>query len=327
MQVLVSGATGFLGSHVVERLLSDGHDVRALARPSSDIRFLQTTGAVIVRGDVTDVDSLRPAAEGCDAVVHTAAVLGEWQPWDVFFRVGVRGTRNMLDAAVAAGARRFVHVSSIAVYGSRLHGRVLHEYDPYDHNPEPWNHYVREKVQSERLAFQYQERGAIDVTAIRPSVIWGPRDRAAFPRTRELLRGPLAAMVGRGRNRIPSVSASDVADVCLRAATSPAAPGRAYNISSDETYTQQDLIRLLAGVIGIEIPRFHVPFGVAMAAATLLESMARLLRQSNPPALTRFNLLISASDILVDSSLAREQLGWSQLQSVRDAIREAAALG
>ncbi len=325
MKAFVSGATGFLGSHVVERLLLHGHEVQALARPSSDTRFLESTAARIVRGDVTDVASLKRAVAGCDTVIHTAAVVGEWQPWDEFYRVGVMGTRNMLDAAIAAGVRRFVHVSSIAVYGLQLHGRVVHEYDPYEHHPEPWNHYVREKVQSERLAFRYYERGAIEVTAVRPSVIWGSRDRAAFPRMSDLLKGPLAGVIGRGRNRIPSVSAPDVADVCLRAAAAPLAAGRAYNVSSAETHSQSELMRLIAGLIGVRAPRIHVPFGVAMKTAAALETAGHQLRRREPPPLTRFNLLIAASDTLVDATLAREQLGWVERQSVPEAIREAAA--
>ncbi len=324
MRVLVSGATGFVGSHVVDHLIAAGHEVRALARPSSDTRYLETTAAAIVRGDLADAASLQAAAVGCEAVVHTAAVVGEWGAWELFYRVGVQGTRNLLDAVVAAGARRFVQLSSIAVYGSRLHGRTLHEFDRYDNRPEPWNHYVREKVQSERLAFQYQVRGQLEIVAVRPSVIWGSRDRTAFSRTRDLLRGPMAAVIGRGLNRVPSVSVHDVADLCVRALTVPGAAGRAYNISSDEPITQTALMGVFAKCTGAPIPSRHVPFGAAMSMATVLETAVHLLRRKNPPAVTRFNLLIAAADTLVDTTLAREELGWRQLQSVPDAIREAA---
>ncbi len=324
MRVLVTGATGFVGSHAVDRLLAAGHEVRALARPSSDTRYLETTAAVITRGDLADAGSLMAAASGCDAVVHTAALVGEWGTWELFYQVGVQGTRNVLDAAVAAGVRRFVQLSSIAVYGSRLHGRTLHEFDRYDDRPDPWNHYVREKVQSERLAFQYQVRGQLEIVAVRPSVIWGSRDRTAFSRTRDLLRGPLAAVIGKGLNRVPSVSVHDVADVCLRSLTVPAAAGRAYNVSSDEPITQNELMGVFAECTGAAIPSRHVPFGVAMSMATVLEAAAHLLRRKDPPAVTRFNLLIAAADTLVDTTLARDELGWRQLQSVPDAIREAA---
>jgi nucleoside-diphosphate-sugar epimerase len=256
--------------------------------------------------------------------VHTAALVGEWGPWELFYQVGVQGTRNVLDAAIAAGARRVVQLSSIAVYGMRVQGRALHEFDPYDNRPEPWNHYVREKVQSERLAFQYQSRGQLEVVAVRPSVIWGSRDRTAFARTRDLLRGPLAGVIGKGLNRVPSVSVHDVADLCVRAVTVPKAAGRAYNISSDEPITQIELMRVVAACTGAPVPSRHVPFGVAMSIATAMETMAHLTRRKNPPALTRFNLLIAASDILVDTTLARDELGWHQLQSVPDAIREEA---
>mgnify|MGYP001793118472 CR=1 FL=1 len=101
MRVLVTGATGLLGSHVVEALLAVGHEVRALVRPTSDVSFIKTTGATIVQGDLDDPSSLRAAADSCDGVIHTAAVVGEWQPWSEFFRVGVLGTRTLLSAARA----------------------------------------------------------------------------------------------------------------------------------------------------------------------------------------------------------------------------------
>lgn len=325
MKALVTGATGFVGGHLVERLAAEGHTVRALARRTSDVSLLRALDVEIVYGDVTDAASLEAAAAGCETVFHTAAVVSGWGHWEDFYRVGVFGTQNALNAAAAVGARRFVHLSSIAVYGSRVDGRVLQEAAAYAYRPETWNHYVREKVQSERLVFQAHARGAVAATAIRPPLIWGSRDRTAFPTALALLGSPLAALIGRGDNRLPCVGVRDVVDVCLRAALEPAAAGRAYNVASEQQFTQRQLFALLAGATGSRPPRRHVPLRVAYALGAALERAYTLTRRRSAPPLTRLNALLIASDVRLDCALARSELGWRQAQSVPDAIAEAAA--
>ncbi|MHB8576615.1 MAG: NAD-dependent epimerase/dehydratase family protein [Dehalococcoidia bacterium] len=324
MRVLVTGATGLVGSHVVTALGAAGHHVRALVRPASDQRALRNSGAEVFIGDVTDQDSLAPAVVGCDAVVHTAALVSDWAPWEQYFLVGVRGTRNVLDAAVRAGVKRFVHLSSIAVYGADLHGHLLRESDPYEHQPPNWAPYVRQKVLSEQLAFGYHRRHEIEVTAIRPSAIWGAGDRTFYPRLSALLGSPLSVIVGRGSNRIASVSARDVADVCCRAAALAIASGRAYNVSSERELTQREIYGLIALASGKPAPSRHISARVAFGAAAAAESVYAAAHFTRTPPLTRFGLLLIASDTRVDSSLARADLGWREVQSVSDAIRESA---
>ncbi len=114
---LVTGATGLLGSHIVEQLCKRGLPVRALVRPGSDISWLKTQGVELAAGDITDPASLRAACQGVDVVYHAAAKVGDWGPWQEFQRITVDGTRNVVEAAVAAGVRRLVHISSIRAYG------------------------------------------------------------------------------------------------------------------------------------------------------------------------------------------------------------------
>src|SRR5262249_61703358 len=114
---LVTGATGLLGSHIVEQLRKQGKSVRVLLRRGADRSWLDTQGVEYVQGDVTDPVSLRQACEGVDVVYHAAARVGDWGPWEEFQRITIDGTQNLVDAGIAAGVRRFVHVSSISVYG------------------------------------------------------------------------------------------------------------------------------------------------------------------------------------------------------------------
>jgi nucleoside-diphosphate-sugar epimerase len=325
MRVLVTGASGLAGSHAVERLLAGGHTVRALVRPTSDLRFLRGLDVELTTGDVTAPETLAAAVAGCEGIIHTAAVVGGWGRPEAFFRVGVLGTRNLLIAARDAGVRRFVHLSSIAVYGDDLDGRLLRETDPYGYRPRTWNHYVREKVQSEQIVFSYHLRGWLETTAVRPSVIWGARDRIAFPTAAALVGGPFAAIVGRGRNRIPCAGVRDVADVAVRALESPRAAGRAYNVSSGREITQRQLYRLIARALGRRVPRLHVPPWFAFGLATLCEGAYCAARIDGPPPLTRFNVGLIASDVRVDCAAARDELGWRELHPVPQAIAEDAA--
>ncbi|HEY7294334.1 MAG TPA: NAD-dependent epimerase/dehydratase family protein, partial [Dehalococcoidia bacterium] len=221
--------------------------------------------------------------------------------------------------------RRFVQLSSIAAYGDRLSGRLLRETDPYGYRPAPWNDYVREKVQSERLVFAYHTRGWIEAVALRPSVIWGARDRTAYPTAAALVRSSFAALIGSGGNRIPCVGVRDVADAALRALIVPQAAGRAYNVSSAQQITQRGLYRLVARTLGRPVPRLHVPFHLAYGLAGACEAAYRLAHRDGPPPLTRFNVGLIAADVRVDCSLAQEELNWRERHPVPQAIAEAAA--
>jgi nucleoside-diphosphate-sugar epimerase len=123
MKVAVTGSTGLVGSHLVECLLEQGHEVRALTRKTSDTSHLKTTGAEIVIGDVKDYDSLKPLVQGIDIVFHTAAkVMPGWGKWEEFESCIVKGTENMLNASIEAGVSRFLYFSSEDVYGENLFG-------------------------------------------------------------------------------------------------------------------------------------------------------------------------------------------------------------
>ncbi|HEX5580839.1 MAG TPA: NAD-dependent epimerase/dehydratase family protein, partial [Gemmatimonadaceae bacterium] len=181
---LVTGATGLVGSHLVERLRAGGWTVRALTRnPSAARGALAALDAEPVAGDVLDAQSFADAARGCDAVVHAAALITARGGWDAYDATNVRGTRNAVAAARAAGAR-LLHVSSVAVYGAGTryghgdHGTT--EDLPLAALPvHEW--YARSKRESEALVLDAHRRGELWAAAIRPSVLYGPRDRQFVP--------------------------------------------------------------------------------------------------------------------------------------------------
>ncbi|HVU03878.1 MAG TPA: NAD-dependent epimerase/dehydratase family protein [Polyangiaceae bacterium] len=323
MNVLVTGASGFIGGHVAEALVAAGHAVTALVRPTSDRALLERLGVSFAVGDVTDLGSLERAMSGIDSVVHTAAVVSMYGPWEDYRRVGVAGTQNVVDAASGARVSRFVHVGSIAVYGFRHPSGVsLHEGMPLDLDPEPWNHYVREKALSEKIVWSAHEERRLAVTSIRPSVVVGPRDRNVVTRFMRMLDLPLNGTIGTGKNRVGLIVVQDLAELVVRALGADVAVGKAYNASGTETITQREIYALYAREAGKRLQPFFAPYPLAFAGTRLLEGVYRLAGRREEPPFAKIGVPIFGKDFTVDTELAARDLGFRATSSYEWAIRD-----
>lgn len=326
MRALVTGASGFVGSHLVDLLLENGWQVRGLVRRHAHRRWRWRWQGEVepAVGDVYDVESLRSAAAGVDVVFHLAARVTDWGRWGEFAGATINGTRNMLRAAAEAKVGRFVHFSTVNVYDdrfARLH-RVLTEDAP--RNPpgdRHFGHYARAKAMAEELVWKCHDSGCMEVTVLRPSLIYGPRDGSILPRLIEYLRSPLATWIGRGNPVIDPIEVTDVARCALAAATSEQSIGRAYNVSPPNEIGVRDFYRSLCRALDIPPPRFTIPY-TAIAGLTLLtENVARLLRTRNPPMLTWAGLALFTEDRHYDSSRAERELGWRASITLDDGLR------
>ena len=308
---LVTGGTGLLGSHIVEKLTDAGQPVRALVRPGSDTAFLESRGVELARGDVTDRDSLAKAFEGVTTVYHAAAQVGDWGKWENFVRVTIEGTRNMLDAASAAGVGRFLHVSSISAYGHPDGaGLVLDETAPLGVNLHKWSYYSRAKVEAETMAWQYHKEGKVPLTVVKPSWLYGERDRASMPRLIRAIRAGKAKLIGDGSNRLNLTYAGNEAEGCILAATNEKALGEAYNLSCDGEITQAGYINKVAEVLGCPPVKKKVPYRVAHSAAFLMELFGHMVGRKKPPLVTRYSVWLIGRRCFFSPEKARRQLGW-----------------
>jgi nucleoside-diphosphate-sugar epimerase len=324
MKTLVTGATGFIGSHLVDRLLEHGDTVRALVRASSDVSYLKERGVELVSGDITDPASLAAAVAGVDVVYHTAAMVSEWGPWRDFETVTIEGTRNVLGAAAGAGVPRFLHVSTDGVYAHRYLGKRMTEETPLETRFAWWDYYRRSKLAAERLAWRYHADGRLAVTAVRPGVVLGERDRATQPGVVAFLRSKSAAYLGSGRNRLPCVYAGDVAALCRLAASEEKAAGQTYNAVSQETVTQRDLLAAIAEESGVELPRRALPLTLLYVIALGMELASVLGGHRSRPSMSRFGLTMIGQDYQEDASKAKRELGWEATTPMREAVRRAA---
>jgi nucleoside-diphosphate-sugar epimerase len=324
MKTLVTGATGFIGSHLVDRLLGHGDTVRALVRPSSDVAYLQERDVELVSGDITDPASLAAAVAGVDVVYHTAAMVSDWGPWRDFETVTIEGTRNVLEAAAGAGVPRFLHVSTDGVYAHRYLGKRMTEETPLETRFAWWDYYRRSKLAAERLAWRYHADGRLAVTAVRPGVVLGERDRATQPGVVTFLRSKSAAYLGSGRNRLPCVYAGDVAALCRLGASEEKAAGQVYNAVSHEVVTQRKLLAAIAEESAAELPKRALPLTVLYVIALGMELASVLGGQRSRPSMSRFGLTMIGQDYQEDASKAKRELGWEATTPMREAVRRAA---
>lgn len=268
---LVTGATGLVGSHIVDRLLADGWSVRALARSPELASGFLPAGVAVVQGDVLDERSFERAASGCHVVFHSAAHVIASGGWDAYRVTNVDGTRNAIAAAARAGAR-LLQVSSVAVYGSahrydasRL-GKRTDESTPLAPLPER-AYYARSKRESEDLVLRAHLEGRVWATAIRPDVVYGPRDRQFIPRIAKVI-GPFPIpLIRGGRSTMAIVHAANVAEGAVLAATSDIAGGKAYNLANDYDVTVRRFFEL-AGE-GLERRPTFVPIPMWTARTAL----------------------------------------------------------
>ncbi|HZW34077.1 MAG TPA: NAD-dependent epimerase/dehydratase family protein [Isosphaeraceae bacterium] len=320
-RVLVTGATGLLGSHLAERLTARRHRVRALVRPRSRTEFLESLGAEIVRGDLTDPASCAAALEDVAQVYHCAAKVGDWGAWREFQVGCLDATRTLAEAAVAAGVGRFLHISSTSAYG-HPHDRAtpVDETEPLGQNVWFLDHYTRSKVECERLLWTMADEGGLPLTVIRPSWLFGERDRTTVPRfLREFGRGRML-VVGRGENPLSAVYAGVVADAAILAANDPDSRGEAYNITNQGRITQQEFLDLFADALGLPRVRRHVPYRLAYAGGFLLEMQDRLLRRVRPPRVTRYGAWLLGRSLEYSTEKARTRLGWQPALGYRESI-------
>jgi nucleoside-diphosphate-sugar epimerase len=322
MRALVTGATGLVGSYLCERLRADGWDVRALVRDEARARWL--AGVELVRGDTTDAASFAAAAAGRDVVFHAAAAITPTGGWEAYRVPNVLGTQAAVDAARGAGAR-LLHVSSVAVYGGRARyetsGPVSEE-----HAGAPLaddEHYARSKRESESIVLGAHRRGAVWATAIRPCVVYGRRDRQFVPRIARILRFGVAPLLGGGRAALPLVHAANVADAAVRAATTDAAGGAAFNVANDDTVTFADFVRLAGVGLGRRILTIPTPIAVAVAGLALARLVAG--RRDGVATMARASVDFLTRGNPFTSRRAFEVLGWTPLVRHEQGVPEAFA--
>ena len=319
IETLVTGASGFVGHHLIEALQTRGYGVRVLALPTENTTSLERTHVSIYRGDVRLPETLVEPMHGVDAVYHLAAIHGLWRPKQDYYAVNVAGTENVCQAALAAGVRRLIHVSSWSVYGMAL-GQAVNEDFPLKPIPDP---YALTKAEADKLVQRYIVQDRLPAVIVRPGTMFGPGDQVNFGRMADRLRAGRAVIIGSGRNALPFVYVTDVVDGMLLAADQEQAIGGVYNLSTDQPLTQEELWRAIAQEIGANPPRLHVPYHALHALAFFAERCLTL-GPRRQPLITRLGVKLFGSDNRHSIEKARRELGYTPRVRLREGVRRAA---
>lgn len=325
MKALVTGGTGLIGSHLAARLAAEGDDVRALARPQSDVSHLRTLGVEVVRGNLEDPTSLERALDGIEVVHHNAARVSDWGRWKDFAGVAIDGTARLLEAAERAGVSRFVHMSSAGVYGlRRIRGRRVDEGTPTQRPPR-FDPYARSKILSEQVVLRGCARGGVGVTVLRPTFVYGPRDRTILPRLVRLLREERLVVAGHGHNPLHLIHAADVARAAARASRTPAAAGRVYLLDGRKEISQRDFLVAVAEGVGAPPPARRLPIPVLWGLAVGQEGLHRLARSPEAPSRTRYLVALCGGEAHFDTSRAERELGFKPRIPIRQGLADTLA--
>lgn len=317
MKALITGATGFIGSHLAERLAAEGTDVRILCRETSNRRWIDHIGAEIVVGSMSNVESLHRAVEDVDYVYHIAGVVAS-RDREGFFRGNVESTRNLLQAVaeVNPGLQRFVHSSSQAAVGPA----------PSAENPadESWplrpiTTYGESKAAAEEVVREFSDR--LPVTIVRPPAVYGPRDVGIYTFFQVAARG-IAPLIGSDRKLVSLVHVDDLVSGFILAGTKEAGVGQTYFISSEELYDWRQVGNVTARILGRKRPLYlSIPHPVVHAVAALSGSLGRF--RKTPPILDREKGRDITQPFWICSvEKARNELGYRQQTSIEEGVRQ-----
>jgi nucleoside-diphosphate-sugar epimerase len=320
---LITGATGFVGSHLAEACAARGVPVRALARSRSDTAQLEKQHAAIVHGDLTDPAAVREAVRGVEVVLHCAAKVGDWGPVEGYRAVNVEGLRGLLEACRGQPLKRFVHFSSLGVYAAR------HHHGTDESEPLPRHHvdgYTQSKVEAEELALRYHREHGLPVVVLRPGFVYGPRDRTVLPKLMDNLRLRKVNYIGSGRQALNTIFVGNLVAAAFLAADRPQAVGQIYNLTDGEAVSKRRFIEGIADGVGLPHPNpVHVPLWLARAIAWWKEGRARRRRSPKPPRLTQGRLKFLGLNLDFSIDKARRELGYRPRYSFDEGLKETVA--
>jgi len=318
MKVLVTGATGFVGSHVAERLVADGHSVRTIVRATSDTSFVDKLGIEKIVGDLTVKDCVKRAVEGVEAVVHCAAKVGDWGPVEQYRAVNVDAFRTLLEAAAEVGLRRFVYISTLGVYEARDHrGTDESEEPPAEH----MDGYTQTKVEAERLALQFHRERGLPIVILRPGFVYGPRDRTVLPRLLESIHVGRFRYFGSGEQAMNCIYVGNLVEAVMLALEKDEAVGEVFNLTDDEPVSKRRFVGTAAKLAGYPEPTRSIPLWLARLLAAVMETIAKLKGSDKAPLVNKARVKFLGLNLDFSCRKARERLGYRPKWSFEEGMR------
>lgn len=310
----MTGGTGFTGGHLCKRLVQNGYLVNVLVRDSKSSSELDKLGIELSFGDLRDRESLERAARGVDTVYHLAALYRSENFSDKeFWETNVQGTKNLLEAAIKSGVKRFLHCSTVGVHG-HIVSPPADENSPYA----PGDIYQKSKAEGESIVRQYMNENKISIVIFRPCGIYGPGDLRFLKLLKAIKKG-FFLMIGSGEVYFHMIYIDDLIDGILLCGTKKEAIGNVYILGDESYVTINRLVQIIADVLGVNPPRFHFPFTPVYYASTLCEFICKSLG-INPP-LYRRRVDFFRKNRAFDISKGKRELGFQPKVDLKTGIR------
>ncbi|MBI1745271.1 MAG: NAD-dependent epimerase/dehydratase family protein [Acidobacteria bacterium] len=306
MKILITGGTGFIGSHLVRRLLLENMTPQILALPGDRIPAdFEQAGVKVYRGDIRDYPSLVPVLQGVDTVFHTAALVTDWAPLKLFHEVNIQGMDNMLRASVSAGVTRFVTISTNDVFGV-VEDVLIDETFPLKKWGEP---YADTKIEAEKLVWKYYVERRLPVTMVYPCWVYGPGDATFMPALlKAIRRGDM--LFWRKAARLWPTYIDNLIDLLMVLRSHPAAVGNGYLVHDGESVALEKFCREVAKRQACPPPTRCIPYGLALAAARVMETLWKAARRPTRPLLTTYAVKNLGSCLRFSIQKAEKELGW-----------------
>ena len=324
MKAFVTGSTGLLGNNLVRMLEAAGHTVVGLVRSEEKgHRLLGDTRAILIKGDLGDVQAFASALEGCEAVFHTAAYFREYyQPgdhWQALEQINIRGTLTLMDEADRCGVRRFIHTSSAGTIGAKVDGSPGDEDTPAGEE-QLRNLYFRSKVEGDKRIREWRGEHGMEVIEILPGWMWGPGDAAptaAGRMAQDFMARKIPGILDGG---ISMVDARDVAEAMI-AALEKGRQGEKY-IVAGEFHTLEEVLKGLEKASGVAAPKLRLPFGLVLVVAFIQETIGRLTGRE--VLITRESVRTLHGKYRMNSAKAQRELG-ARFRPLEETLKDVVA--
>lgn len=316
MKIFVTGGSGFVGGHLIERLSAAGHDVRALARSEASAKTVKGYGATPVDGDLGTLDAKHVG--DAEVVVHAAAWVKSWGKRADFVEGNVEGTRRALEAAKKAGAKRFIHISTEAML---FVGADLRDIDETFAAPSKQRYlYSETKAEAERIALAANGPG-FTVLALRPRLVWGPRDASVLPEVLEAAKNNAFAWLDGGAQDTSTCWVGNLANA-VELALTRGEGAQAYFIADEGTRKMREFLTALARTQGVTLPARSIPGGLARPLASLVEGTWSLFAPKKKPPMVAFAIHMMSRSVTVKTDKAKRELGYAPTVSVEQGLAQ-----
>lgn len=309
VDALVTGASGFIGTHLIKKLQAENLTVRALVRRNSvHAGRLKDVDVDVVEGDLADPEVLAKATQGAKTVFHAGATLSS--NWKEHEQTNVKGTESLIEASLANGVERFVHLSTLAVYAldrARRRATVTETY-PQHRDPKKMGPYAYSKTEGERMILEAHAKHGLGATILRPGIVFGPYGPVFFPHLGYRYQDKFI-LIGGGTNVLPLTYVPNTVDAVYRASVEPAAVGQIYNVVDDGEITARRYLELFIETTGAESKIISLPYAVPYLATAAYEVVSGigLIKKG---ATSRAQLKTKRADVRMDSSKAKSELHW-----------------